>query len=164
MLLPHGNVSARTRCILPRWGHTAFHCCPMLVSFFIIFIIFHLLSCRQWSPDLPIRRSVPFKDDGNAWHFDGAFLGIVPNGTEPELDNSADCTGLPMSQVPWINVSLPVWRLVNLLIQASAGAATPLTKVLAEGAVLTGGIVLGPETWGRHWTVAEVKNRTLHRA
>ena len=123
--------------------------------------IFTFVDGRPWSPTLPVRRPMPFKDDGGAWHFDGALLGIVPNGTEPALDTSPNCTGLAMADVPWVRVSIPVWRLVELLVAATAGTAKPLTRSIAEGAVVTGGIVLGPETWGRHWTVAEVKDRTL---
>eukprot|EP01043_Picozoa_sp_COSAG02_P070926 COSAG02_NODE_12756_length_1499_cov_1.314286_1_plen_71_part_00 len=43
-------------------------------------------------------------DDGNALHLDGVTFGIIPNGTEPLLDTTPDCSMLPES-APWIEVS-----------------------------------------------------------
>ena len=104
---------------------------------------------------MPIRRPAPFMDGGNALHLDGAVFGYVPNATEPLLDTSADCA-LPIERAPWVHVRVAVPELVARLVGMGL-----VNETVAHGAVLTGGIVLGPETWGRHRTVAEVTNRTI---
>jgi hypothetical protein len=109
----------------------------------------------HWSPKLPIRRPIPFMDDGTALHIDGGFFGIVPNGTEPMLDNSTDCSA-PMAKAPWVAVRLPVQELLASLIDGGY-----LNASLVDGSRLTGGIVNGVETWGKHWTVSDVRNHTL---
>ena len=108
-----------------------------------------------WQSSLPIRRPTPFFDGGNALHIDGGFWGIVPNGTEPTLDASADCS-MSMALAPWIQVRLPVQEVVRKLVLLGY-----LNQTVVNGAKLTGGIVNGVETWGRHWTTSDVRNRTV---
>ena len=110
---------------------------------------------QPWRPTLPIRRPAPFMDDGNALHLDGAAFGLVPNGTEPTHDTSTDCS-LPVEQAPWVALDVQVPPLLEKLVGMGL-----LKETMLEGALLIGGIVVGPETWGKHRTVAEVANRTV---
>ena len=57
---------------------------------------------------------------------------------------------------PWIEVSVSVGPLLERLVEMGF-----VNETVVAGAVFTGGIVLGPETWGRHKTTAEVTNRTM---
>jgi hypothetical protein len=127
------------------------------VGYAVSIDIYTFLDGQAWTPTLPIRRpgGVPFKDGGNAWHLDGGALGIVPNNTEPFLDTSPDCSH-DIATLAWLEVTIPVPRVVAYLEQLGI-----VNSTVADGAVVTGGIVLGPETWGRHWTTAEVKERAL---
>ena len=51
-------------------------------------------------------------------------------------------------------VALPVQDILGRLVALGHIEASTLV-----GAVYTGAIVVGPETWGRHWTVADLKER-----
>jgi hypothetical protein len=119
-------------------------------------ICYTFLDGQAWTPTLPIRREHPFKGAGNAWHLGGGALGVVPNNnTEPFLDTSPDCSH-DIAALEWLEVTIPVPRVVAYLEQLGV-----VNRTGADGAVVTGSIVLGPETWGRHWTTAEVKERAL---
>lgn len=103
----------------------------------------------------PIRRATPFYDDGNALHIDGGVFGIVPNDTVPMLDTTENCTA-SMDAAPWLNVNVSVQELTWKLVRMGFLNASDV-----EGSVLTGGIVNGVETWGKHWTTADVRNRIV---
>ena len=98
---------------------------------------------------------MPFRDGDGAWHVDGAAWGIVPNGTAPLLDATPDCS-TSMAAAPWLAVALPVQDILGRLVSLGDIEAGTL-----GGAVYTGGVVVGPETWGRHWTVADLKERVV---
>ena len=61
-----------------------------------------------------------------------------------------------MAKAPWVAVRLPVQELLASLIDGGY-----LNASLVDGSRLTGGIVNGVETWGKHWTVSDVRNHTL---
>ena len=81
--------------------------------------------------------------------------GIVPNGTAPLLDTTPNCS-TSVAEAPWLRVSLPVQGILRKLEALGVVDASTI-----NGAHYIGGIAVGPETWGRHWTVVELKERWI---
>jgi hypothetical protein len=63
---------------------------------------------------------------------------------------------MPIESAPWVHVRVDVPALLAKLVKMGYQNETVL-----NGATVTGGIVVGPETWGKHLTIAEVANRTM---
>lgn len=91
----------------------------------------------------------------NHFHVHLHHLGVLPDEAGPVLDSTTNCSA-SLSTVPWTAVRVPVGATIRSLV-----AMNLVDAEVVEGAKYAGGIIGGPETWGRSRTIEWVKGHRL---